>query len=343
MFHTRSVQHAICFSTHTFHACMGMHVALQLVKYNGMDAIPRAQNGGGGSGDGRAAGPVDTASAAATATAPAFLRTHVVLDRLGVHRSTLLRWEQAGKVRVFVTPGGQRYYATVDIDRIAAATTTTGDAATGQERAALQRQLDHPRRCVIYARVSSQHQATSGDLARQVADLRAAFPHHELVTDVASGINFSTRAGFTAMVDAVLRGDVTEVVVAHRDRLCRVAFDLVAHVFHAMGTRIVVHALGGDDDTIGDAVSSDGSRTRELADDLLAIVNVFVARANGQRSAANRRDEGEHEDRINNRQEGACGAGAAAAGLSHADASHQAQGVDGRGAVDIQRGAGVHP
>ena len=179
------------------------------------------------------------------------------------------------------------------------------------------------------------------------------------------------------MVDAVLRGDVTEVVVAHRDRLCRVAFDLVAHVFHAMGTRIVVHALGGDDDTIGAAVSSDGSRTRELADDLLAIVNVFVARANGQRSAANRRarsaaaaaagaldasgssghkrkrssgrsvptprDEGEHEDRINNRQEGACGAGAAAAGLSHADASHQAQGVDGRGAVDIQRGAGVHP
>src|SRR6185369_14035441 len=55
---------------------------------------------------------------------------------------------------------------------------------------------------------------------------------------------------------------------------------LVEWIFEKNGTRLVV--LGTD-------VSAESSEARELAEDLLSIVTVFVARHNGTRSAANRR------------------------------------------------------
>ena len=83
-------------------------------------------------------------------------------------------------------------------------------------------------------------------------------------------------------MERVLAGTVAEIVVAHRDRLCRFAFDLVEFVCSQSACRIVVH---GSHDT----------ETTELADDLLAIDTVFVARNNGERLARNRRERRLHE------------------------------------------------
>jgi len=69
-------------------------------------------------------------------------------------------------------------------------------------------------------------------------------------------------------------------VVAHRDRLCRFAYDLLEHVFILNGTKvIVVHA---DDDT-------STSAAQELSEDILAINTVFICRMQGRRAAENRR------------------------------------------------------
>lgn len=70
---------------------------------------------------------------------------------------------------------------------------------------------------------------------------------------------------------------VKEVVVMHKDRLCRYGTELVDFMSKKTGTRILVC---GQHET---------TSTQELADDLLAIATVFVARNNGQRSAANRK------------------------------------------------------
>ena len=129
---------------------------------------------------------------------------------------------------------------------------------------------------IIYARVSSAHQ--QDDLARQQSDLQKAYPNHELVSDTGSGLNFK-RKGFKTLLDAVVDGLVEEVVVMHRDRLCRFGADLLDSIFAKTGTKLVVHCSpdGPEDDS------------RELADDLLAVTTVFVARHNGRRSADNRR------------------------------------------------------
>jgi len=126
------------------------------------------------------------------------------------------------------------------------------------------------------ARVSSEHQRP--DLIRQIADLEASHPdHNETISDVCSGLNWKRR-GFVALLDAVHAGSVEEVVVMHKDRLCRFGIEFVEWILSKAGCRLVVHC---DDDAKND--------TTELADDLLAVVTVFVARHNGNRSAENRR------------------------------------------------------
>ena len=84
------------------------------------------------------------------------------------------------------------------------------------------------------------------------------------------------RQGFKVLLERVLDGNVSEVVVAHRDRLCRFAFELVEQIFRHFQVKLVV-------------LDTYDSPESELSDDLLAITTVFVARHNGQRSAINRK------------------------------------------------------
>ncbi len=71
-----------------------------------------------------------------------------------------------------------------------------------------------------------------------------------------------------------------QIVVAHRDRLCRFAFDLIEYIFRLNGTTIVVVHSCNDPSTAASAAN-------ELAQDILAINTVFICRMQGQRSAEN--------------------------------------------------------
>ena len=143
---------------------------------------------------------------------------------------------------------------------------------------------------VIYARVSTRKQ--QADLDRQVAALRAAHPAAgRVLTDVCSGINFRRR-GLGTLLDLAFAGRVRTVPgrvarrashrppahVAHRDRLCRFAFDLIEDVLRRCGAVVAV-------DSHDPATSTPEG---ELADDLLGIVTVFGARLYGARSGRGR-------------------------------------------------------
>jgi putative resolvase len=107
---------------------------------------------------------------------------------------------------------------------------------------------------------------------------------------VSSDKHFS-RKGFLSLLERVYGGSVEEVVVSHRDRLCRFAFELVEWIFAKHAVKLVV-LNQADLSTEHDA----GNRQQELAEDLVSVVNVFVARNNGLRAAANRRKRAsEHE------------------------------------------------
>lgn len=73
------------------------------------------------------------------------------------------------------------------------------------------------------------------------------------------------------MVESIMQGDVEEVVVSHRDRLCRFAFELVEWICNKRNTNLVVKNK--------EIRSADA----ELSEDLMAIVHVFSCRHNGMR------------------------------------------------------------
>ena len=180
-----------------------------------------------------------------------------VKKRYQISNSTLRRWADQGKIPVVrFNISGKRLY-----EREALEATIGGNEQKFKEK-------------IAYARVSSSHQRE--DLERQIQDLRTNFPEHRIVSDIGSGINFK-RKGMQTILELAMSGKLDEVVVMHRDRLARFGVELFESIFAKTGTKFVVF-----DKNQTDAPS-------ELAEDLLAITTVFVARHNGARSATNRK------------------------------------------------------
>lgn len=141
---------------------------------------------------------------------------------------------------------------------------------------------DRDRLVVLYARVSSSKQKEAGDLQRQVDLLKQKWPsHHKVITDVASGLNFK-RKGLLALLELVESHRVLHVVVTYRDRLARFGVELIERTIRRHGATLNVVSHNPDSDSTQDDQS-------ELAEDLLAVCNFFVARNNGRRAAALRR------------------------------------------------------
>jgi predicted site-specific integrase-resolvase len=132
-------------------------------------------------------------------------------------------------------------------------------------------QSEQTRKGIIYARVSTRKQSTF--LQNQIDRLKAKYPDHDVLSDVASGLNFK-RKGFRKLLERCMSGGVSEVCVAHKDRLCRFAFDLVEQVLRKHGTGIIVDEHRAEADTTAEA---------ELGDDIISIITVFGARLHGAR------------------------------------------------------------
>jgi len=119
-----------------------------------------------------------------------------------------------------------------------------------------------------------------------VADLQQASGVGSVVIkDIASGLNWN-RPGFRRLLEMAHSSEIDTVYIAHRDRLCRFAYELVEWILKKHCVRVVVV---DSDQTSSSGINNPQDVQRELADDLLAITNHFVAKNNGLRSAANRR------------------------------------------------------
>ncbi len=175
-----------------------------------------------------------------------YVKLREAVARTGLHPHTLRKYADSGLIPAIRTPAGQRLF---DIDRF------VGD--------------QQPAHVIGYARVSSRKQ--QDDLERQVAYLKAKEPHAEVISDIASGLNFK-RKGLKTLLERSLQGDKLTVVVAHRDRLARFGFDLIEWLIERNGGQVVVLSK-----------AAHTSPTDELLQDLLAILSVFAARMPGLR------------------------------------------------------------
>lgn len=173
--------------------------------------------------------------------------------------STVHRWEQQGKIQSIRSPSGYRLFKPEDVHAI-----LDGIHHSKEKQKAK----------IIYCRVSSKHQLD--DLQRQIDFLKSKFPDHELVQDVASGINWK-RKGLRSILERAMSGNVQEVVVAHKDRLCRFGFELIEWILNKCDSKIIV---------LEDSNIQSGEQ--ELAQDLLSVITIFNCRNMGRRRYSNR-------------------------------------------------------
>ena len=192
-----------------------------------------------------------------------------MLKQYGICRSTLSKWASQGKIRAIRVGTGPR----------AAHRYHEGDLHVLLGVPEPSQTADEGRIFVLYARVSSPKQKEAGDLQRQIELLQQHYPDHDLVIkDVGSGLNFH-RKGLSKLLELVEAGRVCAVAVSYKDRLARFGVDLIERTLRRHGAALhVVSHLQDTHDEQG-----------ELAEDLLAVYNFFVARNNGRRAAALRR------------------------------------------------------
>ena len=183
-------------------------------------------------------------------------------DILGVSQKTLRVWDKQNKLIPVLTSGGHRRYKESDINAFIGIDSISND---------------NKEICVIYARVSSQKQKTSGDLDRQSQRLSEYCAKHNLyvehiIKDVGSGLN-DKRIGFNQLTNLVIIGKVNKVIVEHKDRLTRFQFNFIKKIFKTFGVDIIVI---DDKDEISDI--------EELTRDMMSLLACFSVKYYGKRS-----------------------------------------------------------
>jgi predicted site-specific integrase-resolvase len=161
-----------------------------------------------------------------------------------VSDNTLRKWDSEGKIETIRVGTHRRYKINIG----------TG---TGKQR-------------ICYCRVSTSSQ--KDDLKRQIQFFKTNYPEHTIISDIGSGINFK-RKGLKTILDNAIKGNIEQVVVTHKDRLCRFGFELYEGIIreYSNGEILVLN-------------QKQTSPEKELVDDLISIITVFSSRLYGLRS-----------------------------------------------------------
>jgi putative resolvase len=184
-------------------------------------------------------------------------KPHEFAKKLGITVKTLQRWDTSGKLPAKRTVSNYRFYTDDDL-RI----------AKGLQP------LEVKKKVVVYCRVSSNNQKT--DLENQVKAMETfcsskGLSIDENIKEIGGGLNFQ-RKKFLAVIFSILKGEIKTLIVAHKDRLCRFAFDFIEELALANGCEIIV------------ANHESLSPQQELVEDLMAIIHCFSCRLYGLRS-----------------------------------------------------------
>ena len=172
---------------------------------------------------------------------------------LGVNPQTLRRWEDGGLIQPAKrTPKGTRLYSLQELLGV--------------------NDLAYP--TIAYARVSSSDQKE--DLERQHAVLEAFCNKNgwrtEIIRDLGSGMNYNKK-GFLRLLELIVRGQMSRLVITHKDRLLRFGGEIVFRLCELKGIEVVIINKG-----------EQPSFEEELTRDVMEIMTVFCAKLYGRRS-----------------------------------------------------------
>lgn len=174
--------------------------------------------------------------------------------RIGRSVKTLQRWDREGVLRAIRTPSGRRAYT---LDMLRAALGVADEPAS--------------RTPVAYLRVSSQAQRPDLKNQRRVVEdfcVAKGLANVEFVEEIGGGLNFR-RKEFLSLVDRIVAGQVSHLILAHKDRLARFGFELLLHLCATHNCEVLV------------INSEQLSPEAEMVQDLMTIMHCFSSRLCG--------------------------------------------------------------
>jgi putative resolvase len=187
---------------------------------------------------------------------------------LGVHQRTLYQWEEKGEIETIRTSGNKRLY---NIKKYLASKVKANNICDKLD------DLDNKNEKlnICYVRVSTQNQ--KDDLERQKLLMTTKYPNNIIIEDIGSGLNLNKR-GINKIIHLAIKGKINELVVSYKDRLTRFGFELIEEIItkYSNGKIIILNK------------SEEISQEEELVKDVMAIMNVYVAKINGLRRYKNK-------------------------------------------------------
>ena len=107
--------------------------------------------------------------------------------------------------------------------------------------------------------------------------MKTKYPTYIIIEDIGSGLNLNKR-GINKIIHLAIKGKINELVVAYKDRLTRFGFELIEELItkYSNGKISILYK------------SEEISQEEELVKDIMAIMNVYVAKINGLRRYKNK-------------------------------------------------------
>lgn len=175
---------------------------------------------------------------------------------LGLHPKTLQKYDRQGTLSAQRTPTNRRVWLKSKLDHFLGETSCV------------------VREVIAYCRVSSQAQRPDLRNQRSIVEefcLARGLANVEFVEEIGGGLNFK-RPRFQQIIDKIVSGSVSTLVLAHKDRMLRFGFDLILHLCQKHDCEVLV--------INNERVSPE----QEMVQDLMAITHCFSSRLYGLRN-----------------------------------------------------------
>jgi len=181
-----------------------------------------------------------------------YVKTKEAMKILGVHNQTLYRWADLGKLEVIRTPGNDRLF---NIEKF-----LKDNNLSPENKSKIKQRI-------CYCRVSNLGQKQ--ELNKLVELMKIKYPDYEIIKDISSGINFR-RKGLVKIIDMAINGDIDELVIASKDQLCRIGYELI---------ELIIEKYSNGKITILN--TDEKEKNTDVVNELIQIINVFSSRING--------------------------------------------------------------
>lgn len=198
-----------------------------------------------------------------------YVRSKKASQMIGIHPRTLYQWEKKGKIKTIRTPGGHRLYDVHaflnDLDK-----NKINNNVNDNINIINKIDKNNEKIKIGYVRVSSIGQ--KNDLERQKFQMQKLYPNHMIIEDIGSGMNMNRR-GLRKIIKLAIGGKIDEVVIAYKDRLARFGYELIEDLIkeYSQGKIIIINRRHTPEPE------------EEIVQDVLQIMNIFVAKMNGMR------------------------------------------------------------